>query len=412
MRKLSVIFLTVCSIALFVARPATSQNYLNIQTADLPGKDQSIVIPLFPKTLIRFSSSAARHPSEILISGHDLIYRYPNDGTIVFSNYDRLIAHHIGTAVILENETLGDLVEVVNIEQEFLSIMAMAQNPKIAAAILRERLKERASKSLQSVQYSSGVVAGMSVAEFLLNSLGLVSTNTKTKVSTFDRDKIPNIEALGRSYTYSDVLTERLTDANRYAFYSFLLFKDNSSQTRGTRFTAARAYACLFDHASDLKLLSLSAPQLGILYYPLRLADRPEEFTDEQAVETYNYALGLQLWRTLSRLKGSELPSVSIVGFEGSPTAPNIQDVLSSKKGQSILVANLDNFSFSQMSKVFLSLRERLTIPATADNLHALGPRSISAFRQLLGTIGGVVTNAVRTVPAAAQSPNNAGRCG
>jgi hypothetical protein len=179
-----------------------------------------------------------------------------------------------------------------------------------------------------------------------------------------------------------------------FAYYSYLLFLDNTEVTQSTRYAAIHAFWCMLSDTSQVTA-SIERSHLEVLFLPVR-ADtdtqtliRSKDPMDLLTAYDYDYALLVGRHLRLIRPR-SGTPDAVLVGY---PKAITPADEVNSDQ---LVIVSLQR-SPADIEGIFRLYRQSLVLTGVQD---VSTPWFANAFRTFLDQVGRMVTQTTGAPPA------------
>jgi hypothetical protein len=179
-----------------------------------------------------------------------------------------------------------------------------------------------------------------------------------------------------------------------FAYYSYLLFLDNSELTASTRYAATHAFWCMLSDTSQLTA-SIDRSHLEVLFVPVQ-ADTDTQVLIRSKVPAdlltaYDYDYALLLGRNLRLVRpGRGTPNAVLVGY---PKAITPTDAVNADQ---LVIVSLQR-SPADIEQIFRIYRQSLVLTGAQD---VSTPWFATAFRNFLDQVGRMVTQTAEAAPA------------
>jgi hypothetical protein len=235
----------------------------------------------------------------------------------------------------------------------------------------------------------------------LVATLAVASCSPQTTVEVFDKQWAAVGDA-GANDNWSLSLARGLvrpTDRvpSDFAYYSYLLFLDNTEATRATRYAAIHAFWCMLSDTSEMAPRNRS--RWEVLFVPVRTdTDTRTLIRSKDPIDlwtAYDYDYALLLGRHLGLIHSDHgAPDTVLVGY---PKTITPADVINSDR---LVIVSLER-SPADIEGIFRLYRQSLVLNGTQK---VSTPWFANAFRSFLDQVGRMVTLTAGAPPATAST--------
>jgi hypothetical protein len=183
-----------------------------------------------------------------------------------------------------------------------------------------------------------------------------------------------------------------------YAYYSYLLFLDNTELTQSTRYAAIYAFWCMLSDTSQVTA-SIDRSHLEVLFVPVRMGTDTQTLirskVPTELLTAYDYDYALLLGRYLRLIRpGPSTPNAVLVGY---PKAITPSDAINPDQ---LVIVSLQR-SPADIEGIFRLYRQSLVLTGVQD---VSTPWFATAFRNFLDQVGRMVTQTAGAAPANASA--------